>query len=636
MGLLVAVLVGCAGAGALLLRQPARNSAPRPAAPGGVQGWVRERLALEPVLQAEQRLAASPADPAARMELAQTCAHANDPAGAALALYPLLKGSPTSEQLSLYIRACSQLGWLDEAEAAVKRLTPLPTPVRLTLAGTYVGRGRKERAVALLQAADTSSLSPDAWLSGAAIWLQCRQPKLAVEWAERGVRGLPDNPGAAALLARCRLAAGQPEAALAALPPASGDAEAAATLEFWRGRAEVRSSTAATREAGRQRLSRIVASDPQNGVAAFEAGRAALQAKQPRAAAALLAAALRAGYQPVLTYELFAQTYSALGRKREAAWAQGNAEMLRGRVADAAVSFRRSVELDPSKPSAYIELAKALAAAGQPQAALGVLERARKVAPQSLDIALLKASVYGRLERVKEQAAELEAAAQFGGQRANEPLGELGKVYYNSQQFDRAVPFLEQAVQRDEGDAYSHLYLGLTAARRLEDPRQAESAVRHLIRAAEADPTYFYPWMNAGSTLMRMGFVAEAAGCFRRAINGDSRWEGPYLSLSQALQRLSRMPERALALQLYAKARRLEAARLQLENAVSKRPRDAAARYAAGNRLLLDGQVQEAFGELLQAISLSPGAPHIRSRFADVCALLDYDDLRQEAERVAH
>jgi tetratricopeptide (TPR) repeat protein len=621
---------------ALFLR-PLRPAISRKEA--GIIPGVRSQLGLEPVLQAEAALRSTPGDPRARERLAQACVQAGDPAGAALALYPLLDGVPSPENVSRFASQCIAVGWLDEAAAALKRPGAHPIRTRLRLADAYANHGMGGRAAAVLASLPPEQLQPDDWLQGAVIWLRCRQPEKAVEWARRGAAQQAENPAAALLLVRCLAAEGQPEAALKVLRPLrvrSGAAPKVAHLmEFWQGRVELRHPGAALRKSGMERLARVARSDPNNAVAAFEAGRAYLRAGDAPAAVPLLTRALGAGYQQILCYDLLAQAYALLGRKREEAWAQGKAEVLRGELKEAQASFRRSLELEPSKPAAYLELARTLSSDGKVEEALAVLRRAQKITPTDMDVALLKAAVLGRLERILEQIRELEAAAALDPRRANEPLGELGKLYYNSQQFDRAIPVLQRALWLEDGDAYSHLYLGLTYARRTEDPVQAEKAVYHLLRAGQAAPDYFYPWMNAGAMLQRLGHLPEAAACYQRAIDGDSRWEGPYLSLSQVLQRQGRLPERKLALKLYARARESEARRQQLDSAANARPGDAKARFALGEQLLRDGRHQEALSELLLSTSLKPRWKEAQARLADVCALLDYDDLRREAERAA-
>jgi tetratricopeptide (TPR) repeat protein len=406
-------------------------------------------------------------------------------------------------------------------------------------------------------------------------------------------------------------------------------------MAFWRGRAEVRCRDAARRAAGRERLARLAAAEPRNAPAAFEAGQALLLAGEARRALPLLSAAAVSGYQEVLCYDRLSRAYEALGRRSEALWARGRSLAYRGRFAEAAAALRRSLTLSPGKPMAYVDLARALHADGKLPEAVAVLERAQQRLPADMDVRLLKAKLLLHMERVADVTRELNAAAALDPRRANEPLGNLGTVYFDSQQFDRAVPVLEQAVRLEDGDAHSHFYLGRVCARRPEEPQQAEKAVYHLLRAAQMQPDYSRPWMTAAAVLQRMGYPSEAAACLRRAIAGECRSDAPYVRLGQLLQLQGRHAERRLILKQYAATRDHDLTRTGLEKQTRDNPKDAARRYALGDLLLREGRPEKALPELLAAAGMRPMWKEARTRLADVCAVLGYDDLREEAESPA-
>jgi tetratricopeptide (TPR) repeat protein len=284
---------------------------------------------------------------------------------------------------------------------------------------------------------------------------------------------------------------------------------------------------------------------------------------------------------------------------------------------------------------AWVDQARALEADGRPREALTVLERAETAVGQNLDVHLLKARLLLHLERVPDVIRELSAAAKLDPKRANEPLGNLGTLFYDSQQFDRAIPVLEQAVQREEDDAHSHFYLGRTYARQVEDPARAEKALYHLLRAARMQPDFSRPWMAAAAVLQRMGYRAEAAACLRHAIAGECQSDAPYVRLGQLLQLQGRVPERRLILQQYAATRDHDLRRTSLEKQTRDDPKEAARRFALGDMLLREGHPDQALPELLAATGLRPGWKAAATRLADACALLDFDDLRAEAEHAA-
>jgi tetratricopeptide (TPR) repeat protein len=264
-----------------------------------------------------------------------------------------------------------------------------------------------------------------------------------------------------------------------------------------------------------------------------------------------------------------------------------------------------------------------------------VLEQAQRRHPRDVDLALGRAEALNRLDRFSEQASALEAAAALDPERTGEALRNLGKMYYETRQFDRVAPALERAVRASDTDAEAHRFLGLADALHPDDRARAERAVTHLLRAAALDPNEAAQWATAGSLLQRLGYLREAAACYRRAIAGDSTAEGPYVALAQALQREGRPVEARLLLKLYRERRDLHARRRQLENRVSANRRDAAAHYALGDLLLRTDSYRNAYPYLLIAASLRPGWKQAQARLADVCALLDYVDLWREAERAA-
>lgn len=596
---------------------------------------MRAKLELETVIAAEGDLRRDPASPSVRLRLAQACEDNHDAVGVVLALAPLV-GETTDPKIAARLAAAYvTVGWLEEAERALARVPLNPAGVRLQLAQAWVRHGAAGKANALLDTLGKQPLSADDRLVGAAILLRCRRADEATAWARRAMVLVPEYAPARLLAVRGLLAAGRAEQALALLPVPPAGAAPDPDAEYWRGRVELRSPKPAVRKAGMQRLVQVCADQPQNAVAAFEGGRALLYAGDAAGSIPLLSRALEQGYQPLLCFRLLAKAYAAAQREREAAWARGKEAMLVHAWPRASAAFLQSLAADRTKPAAFVELSRAYSAGGKLWDALKAVEGALKISPQDVEASLLKAAVLGRLERIPEEEKQLEAAAAIAGTRGNEPLGNLGRIYYDSQQFDRAIGTLERALKIDGGDAFSHLYLGLTYARRTEDPRHAALAVEHLLFAAQRQPDNFYPWVNAGSVLQGMKALPEAAACYRRALDGEVRYDGAYLSLALTLQRLGRTAENALMMRLYARTRSTDRTRQELENGAKTHPGDAVAHFRLGDRKLLDGRPKEALGELLVSAALDPSRKETQARIADVCAVLDFDDLLEEAARAA-
>jgi tetratricopeptide (TPR) repeat protein len=645
-----------------------RHRPPPPGVP--LIARARVQLALAPVLAAEASLRARPDDPSLRFRLATAGASAGDPAGAALALYSLIE-SPEGRQrrpglVAPFVLYCAQVGWWEEALAilpgdsrgglqqflkggaiASPAHTPpsgtlnliSPTRVILDLAAACATHGEAPRAASLLAALERGTraeLGADEWLDGAMTWYQCRRPQVAGEWARRGAAKQPEHPAAQALLARCLLAAGQPEVALAALPSHSLTPSLPHSLiAYWRARAELRCGSMAQRHTGLDFLARLGLAEPPDPVAAFEAGRAFLNAGQPGRAAPLLSRAARAQYQEVLANEMLARAYAALGHASAAVWAQGRVERARGQFAAAEASLRRSAAIDPSPAGVYLDLSAVLLLRDKAPEALELLQRARKAHPDSLELALAEAEALNHLDRFADQARVLEDAATRFPARGWETLRDLGKMYDETRQFDRVVPSLERALPGGDGDAEVHRFLGLGYALHPENPALAARAVDHLLRAAALDSREDHQWTTAAALLQRMGYPSETAACCRRAIDAVSESDGPYFALAQLLQRQGRPAEVRLLLRLYRQKRTLQTRRRQWENRISANRGDAAAHYALGDLLLRNGDYRAAYPYLLIAASLRPQWKPAQLRLADACTLLDYVDLWQQAEGAA-
>jgi tetratricopeptide (TPR) repeat protein len=297
--------------------------------------------------------------------------------------------------------------------------------------------------------------------------------------------------------------------------------------------------------------------------------------------------------------------------------------------------LRGALARDPKALPAYAELGQVLLLAGKPGAALAVLRQGRKQGPASMNLALGEADTLNQLDRFPEQAQVLEAAVAIDPARADEPLRALGRMYDETRQFDRVIPVLERALRLREADAEAHRTLGLCYALRPEDPDQAKQALHHLLRAVELEPDDYYPWTRAGALLQRMGYLAEAAACYRRAILWDA-WAGaPYPPLARLLRREGRTAEAALLLRIYRGSRDFERRRVALENRIGTHRDDGKAHYELGDLLLRYVSYRKAYPYLLIAASLRPRWRAAQERLADACALIDYLDLWQDAERAA-
>ena len=257
------------------------------------------------------------------------------------------------------------------------------------------------------------------------------------------------------------------------------------------------------------------------------------------------------------------------------------------------------------------------------------------MAPAQFDLVLMQARLLQQLQRIPEAVERFERAASIDPGRASEALVKLGNVYFETQEYARAIAVLERAVRANDRSAEAHLLLGRAHARLVEEPGHAEKAVEHLIRSGMLHSAYYYPWLSAGPPVQRMGAVPEAAACYRRAIDGESPSDGAYIQLARLLQLMRRLEERRLILKLYAVRQGYDLKRARLEHYSQNELGNANVQFEMGDLLLRSGRPLNAFPHLLRAAAVRPGWKQAQARLADVCALLDYDDLREQSERAA-
>lgn len=606
-------------AAALRLRS---DRAPAPAPAGGAAA-LRSQLRLDPVLPAEEAVARRPDDLQARQALEQACRDADDPVGAALALYPLAERAPVRVEL---VEQCLAAGWLEEAAEIVRRDPAAPAFARIALADAYAARADAGHAVPLLAALKPGSLPAEAQAQVAAVWYRLRRRAEALRWARAAAAGGAPPPHAA--LATCLLAQGQPGAALQAIGEAADPA-----LDYLRAQAELRSAKPNHRTDGARRMLQLAARGDNPG-AAFEAGRFLVQDGRAKDAIPFLARAGDGGYQTVLCYEWLARAYTALGSPADADWAESRALAERDQRPEAIAAVRRSLRHDPRKEIALEDLANLLKRQAKFREALAQAEQALAVRPDAT-VGLLRADLLGRLARSEEQARMLEAVAAEHPESAVHALRALGDLHFGLARYAAAEAAYERALRAAPDDSESHRQLGACYARTIEEPGAADQALFHLARAAGSNPADDQAWMLLGPVLQRIGRQGEAAACYRRAIIAGKRREMPYLYLARSLERQGRRAEAEWVLRRYRRVRAETVREMELDREAEFHPRDAARRFAWGDFLLHRGQPLEALPELLAATALKPDRKEPQTRLADACALLGFDDMMQEAERAA-
>ena len=221
-----------------------------------------------------------------------------------------------------------------------------------------------------------------------------------------------------------------------------------------------------------------------------------------------------------------------------------------GRDGEAAASFREATEIDDSSWEAQYNLGVSLLEAGQTRDALGPLEIADELAPDSGEVALALASAYDQLDRpgdaytaaqralasLSEQEALTEArfiagrnAYRLGDYATARTLLErvvdarpasaaaqlwTGLAAYQSGDYAGAVPYYERAVQLDPNDTTARVNLGAAylAAERYQD---AETVYQLLVEqnASDTESLYNLGWALIGQERRGPARDAWAQAC---------------------------------------------------------------------------------------------------------------------------
>jgi tetratricopeptide (TPR) repeat protein len=347
------------------------------------------------------------------------------------------------------------------------------------------------------------------------------------ERAEQRFRSLP-NQGLAALLkpllvAWAQQGRGQTDAALATLRPLteSGRQRGIYALHG------AMIADIADRPRDAERLVRVALADsatPNLGLTRTMAG-ILMRAGQPAEAEALLDR-LGRGQDDA---GLFADTggREALATRRVVASAtEGIAEAylalataLRGPQAGefSLALVRLALQLRPRYGPALLAGAEALGDESQYQAALALLERADPADPLAPVLALRRAGLLDRLDKLPEAEGELRRlAAQYP--RAFQPVARLGDLYRGRQNWAAAIPAYDAAIGRLGVPAVTHWPLFYARGIALERAKRWPEAEADFQRALSLSPeqplvlNYLaYSWVELGQNLPEARRMLERA-----------------------------------------------------------------------------------------------------------------------------
>jgi protein O-GlcNAc transferase len=345
------------------------------------------------------------------------------------------------------------------------------------------------------------------------------------------------------------------------------------------------------------------------------------------------------------------------------------AEQRGGAAEELSKELKLAYQLDPDNPIINLELGRLLAANGDDQQAIQLLQHANALLPQSADAAYQLGLALQRSNRMSEAIPLFQSAAAADPDNPD-ILANLGMALCQQQKATQAVPLLQKAVQLAPDKPIAHqnlaaayiqlsqfddavselrtalklspdspqLHYNLGLALKMQD--NIAAAIPELQTAAQLDPAMSEPPYVLGILHMQAGQYADAARELSTSLklqpeNGDGwatlgsvynhldQLDQATAALDQAIQRLPQQPAPHLTLAAVlakqnkpedAKAERAKAAELMRANMNRQRAEVAA---NSGTSLLQKGKVTEAIVEFQNAISFDPSYPEGHLGLAD-------------------
>ena len=252
----------------------------------------------------------------------------------------------------------------------------------------------------------------------------------------------------------------------------------------------------------------------------------------------------------------------------DARLALGQALAQLDRTDEALVHLDRAADLAPERYEPVYLAAAALDADGRVSGAVGRAREAARRAPRDPGVRRFLGRLLLRIEAWVAAEAELRAALELGYRESPEILSDLGAAFAGQEKLAEARSAYEQhlalvpddpdtllqlgyldwragdhaasagrlnrAIELAPGLRRAHLFLGLTALRRL-DLGAAEAAFRRALDQGEDFPE---AWFHLGKIALRRGDAADAATMLETAVSHAPDYADAWYQLSFARRRL--------------------------------------------------------------------------------------------------
>jgi len=180
----------------------------------------------------------------------------------------------------------------------------------------------------------------------------------------------------------------------------------------------------------------------------------------------------------------------------------------------------------------FLSGAMAFQRGGHLENAVDLLEKARKLKPDSIECRMFLGMALADLGRYAEAEPHLSRALKKAPHQA-EAWENLARCQRSTGQVKEAMVALEKFVALQPLNAAAHEQLGEVTALVLGFP----AAEQHFRKATEIDPSMAVAWSNLGLSLIEQsGRVGEGMECFDKALQAD-----PFLTIASASRALGLM-----------------------------------------------------------------------------------------------
>ncbi|MFZ6648660.1 tetratricopeptide repeat protein [Undibacterium sp. TJN25] len=216
----------------------------------------------------------------------------------------------------------------------------------------------------------------------------------------------------------------------------------------------------------------------------------------------------------------------------------GSLEYQQGRLAEAIISLRRAVEIDPSDEESHNNLAISFKAHGQLAEAERSFRRAMAVQPDRAEIQFNLGCTLKELSRYQE--AEIYVRNALSSNPHSIPYNnELGTILHAQRKWDEAANIYNGILARESDfpEVLNNLGITLIALGRFSE---AESDLRRAVLLA---PSVVEIRFNLGCAIHRQGRVVDAEICFRQVLSASPGHLNAHIHLGIVLKEQLRNAE---------------------------------------------------------------------------------------------